>query len=242
MRRLGQHFLSDPAILARIADALDPQPGETVVEIGPGQGTLTDVLLARGLKVIAIEKDRGLAAALGGRENLTVVTGDALKVNWPATKVIGNIPYYITAPLIDKALTPPLPERIVFLVQDEVADRIAARPGGKTYGALSVGVQAVAKVEKLFTVAPGSFRPPPKVRGALIRLTPLAQPLVMDVEVAPLRAFVTACFSKRRKQLKNAVPGLAEGDLQEMGFDPTIRPERLPPEAFVRLLRRSRQL
>ncbi len=198
MRRLGQHFLSDPAILARIADALDPQPGETVVEIGAGRGTLTDVLLARGLKVIAIEKDHGLAAALGTRENLTVVTGDALKVNWPATKVIGNIPYYITSPLIDKALTPPLPERIVFLVQDEVADRIAAQPGGKTYGALSV-----------------------------------------DVEVAPLRAFVTACFSKRRKQLKNAVPGLTEAELQEMGFDPTVRPERLPPEAFVRLLRRA---
>jgi len=239
LRRLGQHFLSDPAILARIADALDPQPGETVVEIGAGRGTLTDVLLARGLKVIAIEKDRGLAAALGTRENLTVVTGDALKVNWPATKVIGNIPYYITSPLIDKALTPPLPERIVFLVQDEVADRIAAQPGGKTYGALSVGVQAVAKVEKLFTVARGSFRPPPKVRSALIRLTPLAQPLIMDVEVAPLRAFVTACFSKRRKQLKNAVPGLTEAELQEMGFDPTVRPERLPPEAFVRLLRRA---
>ena len=242
MRRLGQHFLSDPAILARIVDALDPQPGETVVEIGPGRGALTDVLLARGLKVIAIEKDRGLAAALGTRENLTVVTGDALKVNWHATKVIGNIPYYITSPLIDKALTPPLPERIVFLVQDEVADRIAAQPGGKTYGALSVGVQAVAKVEKLFTVAPGSFRPPPKVRSALIRLMPLAQPLIMDVEVAPLRAFVTACFSRRRKQLKNAVPGITAADLEQMGFDPTVRPERLPPEAFVRLLRRSRQL
>jgi len=239
LRRLGQHFLSDPAILARIVDALDPQPGETVVEIGPGRGALTDVLLARGLKVIAIEKDRGLAAALGTRENLTVVTGDALKVNWHAPKVIGNIPYYITSPLIDKALTPPLPERIVFLVQDEVADRIAAQPGGKTYGALSVGVQAVAKVEKLFTVAPGSFRPPPKVRSALIRLTPLAQPLIMDVEVGPLRAFVTACFSRRRKQLKNAVPGITAADLEQMGFDPTVRPERLPPEAFVRLLRRA---
>jgi len=239
LRRLGQHFLSDPAILARIADALDPQPGETVVEIGPGRGALTDVLLARGLKVIAIEKDRRLAAALATRENLTVVTGDALKVSWHATKVIGNIPYYITSPLIDKALTPPLPERIVFLVQDEVADRIAAQPGGKTYGALSVGVQAVAKVEKLFTVAPGSFRPPPKVRSALIRLTPLAQPLVMDIEAGPLRAFVTACFSRRRKQLKNAVPGLTEAELREMGFDPRLRPERLPPEAFVRLFRRA---
>jgi len=241
--RLGQHFLSDPSILARIADALDPQPGETVIEIGPGRGTLTDVLLGRGLKVIAIERDRALAAALETRENLTVITGDALKLDWHrygAAKVIGNIPYYITSPLIDKALIPPIPERVVFLMQDEVADRMASPPGSKTYGALSVGVQAVARVEKLFTVAPGAFRPPPKVRSALIRMTPLAQPLVMDVEVAPLRAFVTACFSRRRKQLKNAVPGLTEAELEEMGFDPTVRPERLPPEAFVRLLRRRR--
>jgi 16S rRNA (adenine1518-N6/adenine1519-N6)-dimethyltransferase len=180
--------------------------------------------------------------------SLTVIEGDALKLDWhglpahgaPRTahafKIVGNIPYYITSPLLDKALTPPMPERIVFLVQEEVADRMAAPPGGKTYGALSVGVQVVARVEKLFTLAPGAFRPPPKVRSALIRLTPLAQPLIMDVEVAPLRAFVTACFSKRRKQLKNVVPGV---DLEAMGFDPTIRPERLPPEAFVRLFRRG---
>ena len=223
-------------------DALDPVPGEPVLEIGPGQGTLTQELLARGLKVIAIEKDGRLAATLK-LANLQVIEGDALQIQWPRVgKIVGNIPYYITSPLIDMALTPPLPERIVFLVQDEVADRMAAPPGGKTYGALSVGVQAVARVEKLFTVAPGAFRPPPKVRSALIRLTPLAQPLVMDVEVGPLRVFVTACFSKRRKQLKNAVPGLTEAELREMGFDPTVRPERLPPEAFVRLLRRSRQL
>jgi len=94
-------------------------------------------------------------------------------------------------------------------------------------------------VEKLFTVAPGAFRPPPKVRSALVRLTPLARPLVNDVEVAPLRAFVTACFSRRRKQLKNAVPGMTEQDLRAAGFDPTLRPERLSPEAFVRLFRRS---
>ena len=207
-----------------------------MLEIGPGLGGLTEALLGRGLNVIAIEKDRRLAAALR-RDNLAVIHGDALQIAWPpVAKVVGNIPYYITSPLIDKALTPPLPERIVFLVQDEVADRLAAPPGGKTYGALSVGVQAVARVEKLFTVAPGAFRPPPKVRSALIRLTPLAQPLVMDVEVAPLRAFVTACFGKRRKQLKNVVPGV---DLEAMGFDPTIRPERLPPEAFVRLFRRG---
>jgi 16S rRNA (adenine1518-N6/adenine1519-N6)-dimethyltransferase len=240
LRRLGQHFLNDPTILGRIVDALDPIPGETVLEIGPGKGTLTEVLLGRGVKVIAIEKDRQLAEELT-RENLTVIEGDALRIAWPAVpKVIGNIPYYITSPLIDKALSPPLPERIVFLMQDEVADRLAAKPGNKTYGALSVGVQAVCTVEKLFTIAAGAFRPPPKVRSAVVRLTPLATPLVRPEEVAPLRVFVTACFSKRRKQLKNAVPDMTAEDLETLGFDPSIRPERLPPEAFVRLLRHHR--
>jgi 16S rRNA (adenine1518-N6/adenine1519-N6)-dimethyltransferase len=243
-RRLGQHFLSDPTILARIADALDPEPGETVIEVGPGRGSLTEVLLARGLHVIAIEKDRGLAAALAPHENLTVVTGDALKLDWHrygADQVIGNIPYYITSPLIDKALAPPIPKRVIFLVQDEVADRIAAKPGGRIYGALSVGVQAVCRVEKLFTVAPGAFRPPPKVKSALLRLTPLAVPLVGPGEVAPLRAFVTACFSRRRKQLHNAVPGATAAALTGLGFDPKARPETLAPADFVRLLRWSRE-
>lgn len=244
MTRLGQHFLTDPKILGRIADALDPRPGETVLEIGSGAGTLTDTLLARGVRVIGIEKDRRLIA---GRAE--VVEGDALKLDWhdlvrtrlsePHFKVVGNIPYYITSPLLEKALTPPLPERIVFLVQHEVAERVAAKPGGKTYGALSIGVQVVCRVELLFTVAPGAFRPPPKVRSALLRLTPLAEPLARPEEIAPLRTFVTAIFSRRRKQLKNAVPGLTAAELAELGFDVTARPEQLPPEAFVRLLRRS---
>ena len=234
-------------------DALDCSPGETVIEVGPGQGGLTRELLARGIQVIAIEKDRVLAEELRYRVSgigCQVVQGDALELDWHELfaryqisdtrrrpKIIGNIPYYITSPLIDKALTPPLPERVVFLVQEEVADRLAASPGGKTYGALSVNVQAVCRVEKVFTVAPGAFRPPPKVRSALIRLRPLAEPLVKYEEIETLRAFVTACFSKRRKQLKNAVPMVTERQLRELGFDPTIRPERLPPIAFVRLLR-----
>ena len=238
MRRpLGQHFLNDPKILGRIVDALDPVAGETVLEIGPGRGSLTRALRDRGLTVIAIEKDRRLAATLTGA---TVIEGDALKVAWPrVAKVVGNIPYYITSPLLEKALTPPIPERVVFLVQAEVADRIVAKPGGKTYGGLSIGVQVVARAEKLFGVAPGAFRPPPKVRSAVIRLTPLEEALVRSDEVAAFRVFVTACFSKRRKQLKNAVPGLSDAELKALGFDSAVRPERLAPEAFVRLFRAS---
>ncbi len=254
-RRLGQHFLTDHKLLDRIVEALDVRPGETVIEVGPGHGSLTEVLLDRGAQVIAIEKDRELAEQLRVRVSgvgCQVVTGDALKVDWhelysrhltPDTrhrlKIVGNIPYYITSPLIDKALTPPLPDRIVFLVQAEVADRIAAKPGGKIYGALSVGVQAVARVEKLFNVAAGAFRPPPRVRSTVIRLTPLVEPLVRPEEVPAFRAFVTTCFSKRRKQLKNAVLGLNEADLKALDFDPRVRPERLPAAAFVRLFRRA---
>ena len=260
-KRLGQHFLADRGILDRIADALELEAGGAVIEIGPGKGSLTDILLARGARLMAIEKDPRLAAALRawgvgrGASALTVIDGDALEADWHALlprptphaprtgfKVVGNIPYNITSPLIEKALTPPLPERIVFLVQLEVARRIAAAPGSKTYGALSIGVQAQCRVEELFTVLPGSFRPPPKVKSALLRLTPLDEPLVRADEVTPLRAFVTACFSRRRKQLHNAVPGATAAGLTALGFDPKARPETLAPAEFVRLLRWSQQL
>jgi 16S rRNA (adenine1518-N6/adenine1519-N6)-dimethyltransferase len=258
-KRLGQHFLADVNILGRIADALEGSAGETIMEIGPGHGDLTRVLVARGFQVIAIEKDRALADELGtwnaerGTEGLKVITGDALHLDWhrlvprsdvrvPRFKIVGNIPYNITSPLIEKALTPPLPERIVFLVQLEVARRIAAAPGSKTYGGLSIGVQAQCRVEELFTVLPGSFRPPPKVKSALLRLTPLAEPLVRAEEALALRAFVAACFSRRRKQLHNAVPGATAAGLTALGFDPKARPETLAPADFVRLLRWSQQL
>jgi 16S rRNA (adenine1518-N6/adenine1519-N6)-dimethyltransferase len=265
-RHLGQHFLSDPGLLRRIVDALEPAPGDTVLEIGPGRGSLTAQLAPRVARVIAIEKDRSLADQCGmwnaecGIRNVEIVVADALKLDWhgfmphsalrtPHFKVIGNIPYNITTPLIEKALTPPLPARIVFLVQREVAERLAAAPGGKTYGALSVGVQAVCRVELLFRVPAGAFRPVPKVDSAVLRLIPLAEPLVAPAETAAFRRFVTACFSRRRKQLRNVLAavcdqegGTVSAELAAMGLDPAARPETLAPSEFVRLLRWSGRL
>jgi 16S rRNA (adenine1518-N6/adenine1519-N6)-dimethyltransferase len=271
-KRLGQHFLADPRLLARIADALDPAPGDVVLEIGPGRGSLTRELLRRGLRVVAIEKDRRLAvecevrSAECGAGRLKLVVGDALRLDWralldtptatphsarptPHVKIIGNIPYNITSPLIDKALTPPLPERIVFLVQREVAERVVAPPGGKVYGALSVGVQACCRAELLFRVPAGAFRPPPKVESALLRLTPLAEPLVTPEEGPAFRRFVTACFGRRRKQLRNVVAGVTgrpagavKAELEALGLDPESRPETLAPGEFARLLRWSVRL
>ena len=164
----------------------------------------------------------------------------------PRFKVTGNIPYAITSPLIDQALTPPLPERIVFLVQREVADRLAARLGSRAYGALSVGVQATCRVERLFGVPARAFHPAPRVASALVRLMPRPDPLVAPAELRAFRAFVTACFTRRRKQLRNvlmAVTGrpaavVVEG-LRTLGLDPMARPETLAPTAFAQLLRWS---
>ena len=257
-RRLGQHFLTNPRILERIVDALDPAPREVVLEIGAGTGSLTAVLVRHGLQVVAIEKDRALArrleaAALGA----AVVTGDALGLDWHALvaahhpaggafSVVGNIPYQITSPLIERALTAPLPRRIVFLVQREVAARLAAAPGSKAYGALSVGVQAVCRVEQLFRLAAGAFRPPPQVASAVVRLVPLPEPLVGPDETPRFRTFVTACFSRRRKQLRNVVmaatgrtAAVVGAGLERLGLDPRARPEMLAPGEFVRLLRWS---
>lgn len=263
-KSLGQHFLTDPRILDRIAAALDPTPDDLVVEIGAGTGTLTRVLAARVGKVIAIEKDERLARECGMRNaeceiaNVEVVQGDALRLDWrtfiphsalsiPHFKVCGNIPYNITSPLLERVVSlVPRPACVVFLVQAEVADRLGAPAGSEAYGGLSVGIQSLCVVEKLFVVKAGAFTPPPRVHSAVIRLRPRPTPLIGPTEIAPFRSFVTACFSRRRKQLHNIVrairggaapaAGLDEG-LQSLGLDPAARPETLAPEAFVRLWR-----
>jgi 16S rRNA (adenine1518-N6/adenine1519-N6)-dimethyltransferase len=250
-RRFGQHFLSNPRILARIAEALDPGPGARVLEIGPGLGALTAVLLSRGAKVTAIEIDRDLAAALREKfPDLGLIEGDALELDWHALVdvpaedllVAGNIPYNITSPLIDQALRPPRPRRIVFLVQKEVADRVTARAGTSAYGALTVGVQVVARAERLFIVPAGAFHPAPRVDSAVLRLTPLEVPLVPDAGIVAFRRMVTGLFSFRRKQLARGLreltgwPAAGVGELLDrVGVEPTARAESLSPAEFVRL-------
>ena len=250
-RRLGQHFLTDPRLLARIADALEAGPQDTVLEIGPGTGGLTAPLLDRAGRVIAIEKDRDLVPALRARfPALTVIEADALDIDWnllhpadgPGLLVTGNIPYNITSPLIDKALLPPRPRRAVFLVQKEVAERVTAASNTPEYGALTVGVQAVARAERLFTVPAGAFRPRPKVDSAVLRLTPLTEPLVADADRESFRALVVGLFGFRRKQMLRALreftgwsPDKARDVLARAGVPETVRPEVLRPAEFVRL-------
>jgi 16S rRNA (adenine1518-N6/adenine1519-N6)-dimethyltransferase len=249
-RRLGQHFLADPRILARIADELDAGPTDTVLEIGPGPGSHTAVLVARAGRVNAVEKDLELIPPLRQRfPAVEVIEADALEVDWHSLVqgpflVAGNIPYNITSPLLDKALLPPRPGRIVFLVQKEVADRVTASAGTREYGALTVGVQVVARAERLFTVSAGAFHPRPKVDSAVLRLVPLPEPLVENGERVRFRAMVVGLFGFRRKQMLRALRELTGWDaarvgrvLQMVGIPEKARPEVVSPGEFVRLHR-----
>ena len=252
-KRFGQHFLRDPRILERIADAAQLSPADTVIEVGPGRGALTDHLRARAARVVAIEIDRDLCAALRARyegdARVSVVEGDVLDANLAALAggpftLVGNVPYYITTPIIFHALEAPRPRCAVFLVQREVAERLGASPGSKTYGALSVNVQALAKVETLFSVSAGAFHPPPKVESAVVRITPLAQPLVASELERSFQAFVRAAFGLRRKQMRRALrtilgTGIDPVDdlLERAGLGGEERLEDLTVERIVRLHR-----
>lgn len=252
-KRLGQHFLTDPRILGRIADALNIEPTDTVVEIGPGRGSLTEQLLSRCGRLIAIELDRDLAPMLAakyaGDDRVQVIQNDVLEVDLAAAAggpflLVGNVPYNITTPIIFHALQRPRPLRAVYLVQREVAERVVAAAGSESYGALSVNVQAVARAELLFRVAAGAFVPVPSVESAVLRITPLETPLIRADEEDAFRAMVIGAFGFRRKQMIRVVREYWKLDavaaaalLTRAGIEPTLRPEVLGAGEFARLIR-----
>lgn len=247
-KRLGQHFLSDPRILERIADAIDPRDGETIIEIGPGRGALTEVLARRASRLIAVELDRDLASILrvqwATNPRVTIVEADVLDVSLGELAggpfaLVGNVPYYITTPILFHALAPPRPDRAVYLVQREVAERIVSPPGSKSYGALSVNVQALARAEILFRVPAGAFHPPPKVESAVIRIIPRPDPVVPPEREERYRWLVQRAFGLRRKQMRRVMRTIgsltaeqAEEVLARSGIDPDARPETLTPSDF----------
>jgi 16S rRNA (adenine1518-N6/adenine1519-N6)-dimethyltransferase len=202
-QRLGQHFLTDPSILKRVAEAACAKDEPLVVEIGPGKGALTDHLVRRARRVVAVELDSELAARLGERlPQVEVVRGDALAVDllqWGPAAICGNLPYYAATPIISRSLRMERPA--VFMVQKEVAERITAEPGGREYGYFSVECQFFATAEYLFSVPPGAFRPPPQVDSAVVRLTP--RDAHEEVDTDGFLAFVSLCFRQKRKTLRN---------------------------------------
>lgn len=252
-KRLGQHFLNDPRILDRIVAALELRGDETVIEVGPGRGSLTERLVDRCGKLVAIELDRDLAPMLRERfvknPRVTIVEGDVLDLPLGELAggpycLIGNVPYYITTPILFHALERPRAERSVFLVQREVAERMAAAPGTDAYGALSVNLQSVANVALLFRVAAGSFTPAPKVESAVVRVSPRADPVVTAGEEDGFRRFVQAAFAQRRKQLKAIVRATAKVNtaqaatlIESLGLAPQARAETLNPAELAALYR-----
>jgi len=252
-KSLGQHFLNDRRILQRIVDALELTGAETVVEIGPGRGSLTALLAPAAKRLILIEYDRALAARLrekyASTPTVEIVEADVLTVDFGALtggpfRLVGNVPYYITTPILFHALERPRPERAVYLVQREVAERIVAAPDSESYGALSANVQALATAKMLFKVAPGAFLPPPKVESAVVSIEPRADPDVQPSEEAAYRRFVLDAFGMRRKQLRRVIRSLwslsaeaADEVLARCGIEPTARPETLSAERFAALVR-----
>jgi 16S rRNA (adenine1518-N6/adenine1519-N6)-dimethyltransferase len=253
LKRFGQHFLTDQATREAIVAAVDPGPDDTVIEIGPGRGVLTDLLALRPNPLVAIEIDHLLSERLRerytGNARVRIVEQDVLDVDLASVTtgdfvVVGNVPYYITTPILFHVLRPPLPRHAVFLVQREVAERVTASEGTGAYGALSVNVQATATASIVRHVPPRAFKPPPKVDSAVIKVVPRADPLVSLDEIDPFRRFVQALFGMRRKQIANVLRSVstvtvhqAAAVLDSLGIDPRARPETLSPATFVSLFR-----
>lgn len=248
-KRFGQNFLTDQAVLHDIIRAIDPKPDDTMVEIGPGLGAMTRLLLASLKQLHVVELDRDLVARLQKNfdpARLIVHAGDALQFDFaalpaaPACKlrVVGNLPYNISSPLLfHLAQMAPQVQDQHFMLQKEVVERMVAAPGGKAYGRLSVMLQWRYQMELLFIVPPTAFDPPPRVESAIVRMMPIVQPLACDQ--AKLEQVVLKAFSQRRKVLRNCVAGMfTENELIDAGVNPQARPEAVPLEQFVALANR----
>lgn len=252
-KRFGQHFLHDPAVIDRIVAAVAPRAGEQLVEIGPGEGALTFPLLERGARLTVIELDRELAARLESNgasgDVLTVIQGDALKVELAGLaapgerlRLVGNLPYNLSTPLLFRFIEQAqVIKDMHFMLQREVVARMAAAPGSKTYGRLTVMLAATCRIEALFDIGPGAFRPPPRVWSSVVRMEPWREPPFPVDDPARFREVVRRAFGQRRKTLRNALSGLVdEAGIRAAGCDPGARAETLPPEAFARLAAETR--
>jgi len=243
-KRFGQHFLHDAGVVAHIVAAIAPAPDDCLIEIGPGEGALTAPLLDRVHRLEVIEIDRDLAARLRSAfpgERLVVHEADALAFDFgrlpEPLRIVGNLPYNISTPLlfhlagfVDRV------RDMHFMLQREVVERMVAQRSTRDYGRLSVMLQTRFRLEKLFRVPAGAFRPPPKVESAVVRLTPLAPQARARVDFRVLSRVVAGAFSARRKKLRNALP-LAPADFAALGLDPDLRPENLAPDDYVRVAR-----
>ncbi len=243
-KRFGQHFLVDGAVIEDIVECIEPRPGEALIEIGPGLGALTGPLLARAGELTVIELDRDLAARLRPRAGLKVIEADALAVDFNALssqagaklRVVGNLPYNISTPILFHLLgAAPSIQDQHFMLQKEVVQRMAASPGGKEYGRLSVMLQWRYEIEPVLEVPPQAFDPPPRVDSAVVRMVPL--PASEQAKPALLREVVLMAFSQRRKLLRHTLGRW----LQERGFtgvfDVQRRAEEVPVAEYVALAR-----
>ncbi|MEW7988086.1 MAG: 16S rRNA (adenine(1518)-N(6)/adenine(1519)-N(6))-dimethyltransferase RsmA [Candidatus Thiodiazotropha sp.] len=251
-KRFGQNFLHDPGIIQRIVQAIDPRPNDNLVEIGPGQGAITTELLPLIGGMHAIELDRDLVGPLAERctslGELRIHNTDALKFDFTQLavaerplRVVGNLPYNISTPLLFHLLDQADQIRDMhFMLQKEVVDRMAAKPGSKTYGRLTVMLQARAEVTSLFSIGPGAFNPPPKVESAFVRLLPLKPPPYQIDDWDRFSRLVSQAFSQRRKTLRNSLGKLLTADaITAAGIDPGNRAEQLSVAEFVNLANRA---
>ena len=249
-KSFGQHFLHDSRYIDRIVSAMAPRASDFVLEIGPGEGALTLPLLAAAGKLTAIELDTDLIPALQARAasvgELQIIHADVLKVDFTALaqrhgvdrlRIAGNLPYYISSPILFHCVEHfGAIADMHFMLQKEVVERMAAEPGSKVYGRLSVMLQLACRVEPLFTVPPEAFRPPPKVESAVVRLVPLAPQDRHDADAGDVYTVVKAAFAQRRKTLNNALKQLMNTEaIRRAGVEPGARAETLAPVDFVRL-------